>query len=63
MIHKNWAELIKPTQLDVKPGNDPMRQATELLTAPRLALSTCISVRLKPPWTYINSFSIESRSC
>ena len=23
MIHKNWAELIKPTQLDVKPGNDP----------------------------------------
>ena len=28
MIHKNWAELIKPTQLDVKPGNDPMRQAT-----------------------------------
>ncbi len=28
MIHKNWAELIKPTQLDVKPGNDAMRQAT-----------------------------------
>jgi len=28
MIHKNWAELIKPQQLDVKPGNDPMRQAT-----------------------------------
>ena len=28
MIHKNWAELIKPMQLDVKPGNDPMRQAT-----------------------------------
>jgi len=28
MIHKNWAELIKPTQLEVKPGNDPMRQAT-----------------------------------
>lgn len=27
MIHKNWAELIKPTQLDVKPGNDPLRQA------------------------------------
>ena len=27
-IHKNWAELIKPTQLDVKPGNDPARQAT-----------------------------------
>jgi len=21
MIHKNWAELIKPAQLDVKPGN------------------------------------------
>jgi DNA-directed RNA polymerase subunit alpha len=28
MIHKNWAELIKPTQLDVKPGSDPQRQAT-----------------------------------
>ena len=28
MIHKNWAELIKPTQLEVKPGNDPIRQAT-----------------------------------
>ena len=27
MIHKNWQELIKPTQLDVKPGNDPARQA------------------------------------
>ena len=28
MIHRNWAELIKPQQLDVKPGNDPARQAT-----------------------------------
>lgn len=28
MIHKNWAELIKPTQLQIKPGNDPARQAT-----------------------------------
>ena len=28
MIHKNWQELIKPTQLEVKPGNDPLRQAT-----------------------------------
>jgi len=28
MIHKNWAELIKPLQLDVKPGNEPSRQAT-----------------------------------
>ena len=28
MIHKNWAELIKPPQLDVRPGNNPMRQAT-----------------------------------
>ena len=28
MIHKNWQELIKPSQLDVTPGNDPMRQAT-----------------------------------
>ncbi len=28
MIHKNWQELIKPMQLEVKPGNDPLRQAT-----------------------------------
>jgi DNA-directed RNA polymerase subunit alpha len=28
MIHKNWQELIKPTQLEIKPGNDPARQAT-----------------------------------
>ncbi len=28
MIQKNWGELIKPAQLEVKPGNDPMRQAT-----------------------------------
>ncbi len=28
MIHKNWQELIKPSQLDVRPGNDPARQAT-----------------------------------
>ena len=28
MIHKNWQELIKPTQLEIKPGNDPQRQAT-----------------------------------
>jgi DNA-directed RNA polymerase subunit alpha len=29
MIHKNWQELIKPTQLVVKPGgNDPARKAT-----------------------------------
>jgi len=28
MIHKNWAELIKPQQLDVKPGVEPARQAT-----------------------------------
>ena len=28
MIHKNWQELIKPAQLDVKLGNDPARQAT-----------------------------------
>ncbi|MGM0660153.1 MAG: DNA-directed RNA polymerase subunit alpha [Pseudomonadota bacterium] len=27
MIHKNWADLIKPTQLDVTPGKDPQRQA------------------------------------
>jgi len=28
MIHKNWQELIKPTQLVVKPGADPSRVAT-----------------------------------
>jgi len=28
MIHKNWQELIRPTQLDIKPGADAMRQAT-----------------------------------
>jgi len=28
MIHKNWQELIKPTQLDVRPGHNPARQAT-----------------------------------
>jgi DNA-directed RNA polymerase subunit alpha len=30
MIHKNWQELIKPMQLEVKPGNDPARQATAI---------------------------------
>ncbi|HHX89046.1 MAG TPA: DNA-directed RNA polymerase subunit alpha, partial [Paracoccus sp.] len=28
MIHKNWQELIKPAQLDVKPGADALRRAT-----------------------------------
>ncbi|SIT79151.1 DNA-directed RNA polymerase subunit alpha [Pontibaca methylaminivorans] len=28
MIHKNWAELIKPNKLDLRPGGDPARQAT-----------------------------------
>ena len=28
MIHKNWQELIKPAQLDVRPGNNPARKAT-----------------------------------
>ncbi|GAA0308923.1 DNA-directed RNA polymerase subunit alpha [Rhodovulum strictum] len=28
MIHKNWQELIKPVALEIKPGNDPARQAT-----------------------------------
>ena len=31
MIHKNWAELIKPAQLEVKPGNDQLRQATMIV--------------------------------
>ncbi|HHY02356.1 MAG TPA: DNA-directed RNA polymerase subunit alpha [Paracoccus sp.] len=28
MIHKNWAELIKPLQLDIRPGADAARVAT-----------------------------------
>lgn len=28
MIHKNWAELIKPAQLDIRPGGDSARVAT-----------------------------------
>jgi DNA-directed RNA polymerase subunit alpha len=28
MIHKNWQQLIRPTQLEIKPGADPLRQAT-----------------------------------
>ncbi len=28
MIHKNWQELIRPNQLDIQPGGDPLRQAT-----------------------------------
>ncbi|CAK0764254.1 RNA polymerase subunit alpha [uncultured Gammaproteobacteria bacterium] len=28
MIHKNWQELIKPSKLDVQPGDDPQRVAT-----------------------------------
>ncbi|QPH52502.1 DNA-directed RNA polymerase subunit alpha [Pontivivens ytuae] len=28
MIHKNWQALIRPTSLEIKPGNDPKRQAT-----------------------------------
>jgi len=28
MIHKNWQELIRPTQLEIKPGADPLRTAT-----------------------------------
>ncbi|HET7409380.1 MAG TPA: DNA-directed RNA polymerase subunit alpha, partial [Paracoccaceae bacterium] len=28
MIHKNWQELIKPTSLEMVPGDDPKRKAT-----------------------------------
>ena len=28
MIHKNWQELIRPTRLDIKPGDEPGAQAT-----------------------------------
>ena len=27
MIHKNWQELIRPTQLEIKPGADSLRSA------------------------------------
>ncbi len=30
MIHKNWQELIRPTQLEVKPGADPARMAVAI---------------------------------
>ncbi|MFP4304614.1 MAG: DNA-directed RNA polymerase subunit alpha [Rhodosalinus sp.] len=28
MIHKNWSDLIKPSALDIKPGDVPARKAT-----------------------------------
>ena len=28
MIHKNWSDLIRPTQLEIRPGSDPARRAT-----------------------------------
>ena len=28
MIHKNWSDLIRPTQLVIRPGSDPARSAT-----------------------------------
>ena len=28
MIHKNWQELIRPAQLEIRPGTDPKREAT-----------------------------------
>ena len=28
MIHKNWQELIRPTGVSIKPGDDPKRNAT-----------------------------------
>ncbi len=28
MIHKNWQELIRPNGLDIRPGDEPSRQAT-----------------------------------
>ncbi|MBZ0128857.1 MAG: DNA-directed RNA polymerase subunit alpha [Rhodobacteraceae bacterium] len=30
MIHKNWQELIRPNQLEIRPGADPQRQATAI---------------------------------
>jgi DNA-directed RNA polymerase subunit alpha len=30
MIHKNWQELIRPTQLDIRPGADPLKMATAI---------------------------------
>ena len=48
MIHKNWAELIKPMQLEVKPGNDPSRQATLIAEPSRAGLWPDIGQRLAP---------------
>ena len=33
MIHKNWQELIRPTGISIKPGDDPKRNAT-IVTEP-----------------------------
>ncbi|SET69287.1 DNA-directed RNA polymerase subunit alpha [Oceanicella actignis] len=30
MIHKNWQELIRPNGLEIKPGDDPARQAVAI---------------------------------
>ena len=48
MIHKNWAELIKPMQLEVKPGNDPSRQATLIAEPLERGLWSYIGQRLAP---------------
>ena len=45
MIHKNWAELIKPTQLEVKPGADSARVATVATSARRRAIQRSGSAR------------------
>ena len=68
MIHKNWAELIKPMQLEVKPGNDPSRQAT-LIAEPlergfgltlgnalrRVLMSSLQGARGDPPTAIVNA--------
>ena len=33
MIHKNWQELIRPSNVSIKPGDDPKSKAT-ILTEP-----------------------------
>ena len=33
MIHKNWQELIRPSNVSIKPGDDPKSNAT-IVTEP-----------------------------
>ncbi len=58
MIHKNWAELIKPMQLEIKPGNDPSRQATLIAEPLERGFGLTLGQRITP-----RSDVITSRCC